>query len=177
MGKFYKGFWIYALAIPAVVVIIDQLTKLWALKRFNAPYNFCETEPYKYADQVQELTPIFDLAMVCNPGISFGLLGGDSQLKRWLLTAFAAIMCLVIWNFLSKEENRLTRLSFALIIGGAIGNGIDRILNGAVTDFVHVADLLPFFPWVFNVADSAITIGVIGLIISGFFFKSDEKSA
>ena len=136
MGKFYKGFWAYALAIPAVVIVLDQLTKLWALKRFDAPYNFCEIDPYSAIQIiVQEFTPIFDLAMVCNPGISFGLLSGDSQLKRWLLTAFAAIMCVVLWHFLSKEQNRLTRLSFAIIIGGAIGNGIDRLLNGAVTDF------------------------------------------
>ena len=172
MPKVYKGYWTYALAIPAVVVILDQLTKLWIIKRFEAPYNICEIDPTP--GLFQEFTPIFDLALVCNQGISFGLLSGDSSLKRWLLTLFAALMVGVIGYILTSTKDKLSRLSLALIIGGAIGNGIDRFLNGAVTDFISVEQLIPFFPWVFNVADSAITIGFIGLILSGFFFKPAE---
>ena len=71
----------------------------------------------------------------------------------------------------------LTRLSIGLIIGGAIGNGIDRALYGAVTDFISVGQLLPFFPWVFNIADSAITCGVIGLLLAGFWADHVEKKA
>ena len=174
MPKFYKGFWTYALGIPAVVVILDQLTKLWIIRRFEAPYNICEIDPTP--GLFQEFTPIFDLALVCNQGISFGLLSGDSSLKRWLLTLFAVLMVGVIGYILTSTKDKLSRLSLALIIGGAIGNGIDRFLNGAVTDFISVEQLIPFFPWVFNIADSAITIGVIGLILSGFFFKPAESS-
>ena len=172
MPKFYKGFWTYALGIPIVIVLLDQLTKLWIIRHFKAPYNICEIDPSP--GLFQEFSPIFDLALVCNQGISFGLLGGDSSLKRWSLTAFAVVMVGVIGYILSGTKEKLQRLSLALIIGGAIGNGIDRFLNGAVTDFISVQQLIPFFPWVFNVADSAITMGVIGLILSGFFFKPKE---
>ena len=75
---------------------------------------------------------------------------------------------------LTQSKDWLNRLSIAMIIGGAIGNGIDRALFGAVTDFIDFSDI--GFRWVFNIADSAITIGVIGLIIASFIFKSDEET-
>ncbi len=164
----YKGFWTYALVLPGLVVLLDQISKYWIIDFLDVPYNICEIDPHP--NMFHELSPVFDLALVCNRGVSFGLLGGDSPLTRWGLTLFAVIMVGVIGYILSSTKGWWARLSLSLIIGGAIGNAIDRFLNGAVTDFISVYELIPFFPWVFNIADSAITLGVIGLILSGFFF-------
>ena len=161
----------YGLSIPAVIVILDQLSKYWAISKFDVPMNICEINPRPGLEI--EVSPIFDWALVCNPGISFGLLGGDSPAKRWGLTIFAVFMCCVLLYALARTKDNLTRFSIALIIGGAIGNGIDRFLYGAVTDFISVHQLIPFFPWVFNVADSCITIGVIGLLAASYI--NDRK--
>ncbi len=173
MTKLYKSFWAYAALIPALIVAADQASKYWAVNMFNVPFNICEINPFPGLQR--EMSPIVDLALVCNQGVSFGLLSGDSDLKRWLLTIFAFVMCCVLLYALSKTKDRLSRFSIALIIGGAIGNGIDRALFGAVTDFISVHELIPFFPWIFNIADSAITCGVIGLLLASFIHKPDAK--
>lgn len=171
----YKHFWLYAAGLPIIVIILDQLTKLWATKTFKVPFNICEINPYP--NKFQDMGPIVDLALVCNQGVSFGLLGGDSSLKRWLLTLFALLMCGILFYALTRTKDTLSRLGIGLIIGGAIGNGIDRALFGAVTDFISVGQLLPFFPWVFNIADSAITCGVIALLLASFLNPPDKKAA
>jgi len=125
----------------------------------------------------KDIGPVVDFALVCNQGVSFGMLSGDSSFKRWALTIFAVVMCGVLFYALSRSKDLMTRLSIGLIIGGAVGNGIDRALYGAVTDFISVEQLIPFFPWVFNIADSAITCGVIGLLIAGFWADFVEKKA
>lgn len=167
----YRNYWFYGLTLPAILVSIDQATKYWIIDMFDVPTNICEIDLYPRL--FKEVSPIFDWALVCNPGISFGLLGGDSPAKRWGLTIFAVFMCCVLLYALARTKDNLTRFSIALIIGGAIGNGIDRFLYGAVTDFISVHQLIPFFPWVFNVADSCITIGVIGLLAASYI--NDRK--
>jgi signal peptidase II len=86
---------------------------------------------------------------------------GDSALKRWGLLIFAIFMVGVLLHVLSGAKDTLSRFSLSLVIGGAVGNAIDRALFGAVTDFINAEDI--GFSYVFNVADSAITIGIIGL--------------
>ena len=162
-----KTILIYALLIPVTIVIFDQWSKYAIIQSFNAPMNICEINlrpGYKH-----EIMNLFDFTLVCNPGVSWGQLQGDSQLKRWLLTFFALGMSGVLVYALTQSKDWLNRLSIGLIIGGAIGNGIDRALFGAVTDFIDFSDI--GFRWVFNIADSAITVGVIGLIIASFVFK------
>lgn len=174
--KLYKTFWVYAAALPALIIAADQATKYWATKAFNVPFNICELNPYIGQDGMfKDMTPIVDLAMTCNLGVSFGMLGGDSDIKRWGLTLFAAIMCGVLFYVLSGTKDKLSRIGIGMIIGGAIGNGIDRLFFGAVTDFISAEQLLPFFPWVFNIADSAITCGVIALLLASFITKPDPK--
>lgn len=173
--KLYKSYWIYALLIPALSVVLDQWSKFWVLDFFKVPQNICEIN--LRPGLFHEVSAIFDLALVCNPGISYGLLQGDSSIKRWGLTIFAAVMCVVLLYALTRSKDWLNRLSIAFIIGGAIGNGIDRARFGAVTDFISVHDLLPFFPWVFNIADSAISIGVVGLIVASFLYPPEKTSA
>jgi len=168
-----RPFFIFGCLLPAVIVIIDQLTKFWAVSVFDQPMNACEINPYP--GLTKEISPIVDLALVCNQGISWGLLQGDSPVKRWLLTIFAFIMsCALLW-VLRDTKDRLSQLAIGLIIGGAIGNGIDRALFGAVTDFINFGDI--GFHWVFNVADSAITIGVIGLIAASFLAPKTPTDA
>lgn len=165
--------WKYGAALPFAIVVFDQLTKYWAVKTFDVPMSICEINPYPGLER--EISPIVDLALVCNQGVSWGLLQGDSPVKRWALTIFAFVMSLVLLYALSKAEDKLSKLSIGLIIGGAIGNGIDRALFGAVTDFINFSDI--GFRWVFNVADSAITVGVIGLIAASFLTAKAEKAA
>jgi len=165
-----KPILIFGVAVPILTVAFDQLTKYWAVKKFEAPMNICEINPYPGLEI--EVSPIVDLALVCNQGISWGLLQGDSSVKRWALTIFAFAMCIALFYVLAKAKDNLTRLSLGLIIGGAIGNGVDRALFGAVTDFINFSDI--GFRWVFNVADSAITMGVIGLLLASFLIKPEE---
>lgn len=165
-----KPLLIYGALIPAIIVAFDQWSKYWAIDLFKAPKNICEIDPNPGLGL--EVSPIVDIALVCNQGVSWGLLQGDSSLKRWVLTIFAFVMCIVLLHTLTKIKDWLSRLSIALIIGGAVGNGIDRALYGAVIDFINFGDI--GFHWVFNVADSAITVGVIGLIAATFLAPKDE---
>lgn len=173
MSLMRKTLLIYGLSIPLFVVIFDQLTKYWVIDLFKAPMNICEINPRP--GLFREVSPIVDLALVCNQGVSWGLLQGDSPVKRWALTAFAFIMCIVLLYSLTKTFDRLSRLAIALIIGGAIGNGIDRALYGAVTDFISMSDV--GFHYVFNIADSAITVGVVVLIIASFFGPKGDTAS
>ena len=165
-----KPFLLYGFLLPAFVVVFDQLTKFWAVSAFDQPMSACEINPYPNL-QI-ELSPIVDLALVCNQGVSWGLLQGDSPVKRWVLTLFAFVMSCVLLCVLKGTKDRLSQISIGLIIGGAVGNGIDRALFGAVTDFINFGDI--GFHWVFNIADSAITIGVIGLLAASFLAPKEE---
>lgn len=166
-----KTLLIYALIIPLIIIISDQWSKYAIIQSFDVPMNICEINPRPGLKH--EITKLFDFSLICNQGISWGMLQGDSQVKRWLLTIFALGMSGVLVYALTQSKDWLNRLSIGLIIGGAIGNGIDRALFGAVTDFIDFSDI--GFRWVFNIADSAITVGVIGLIAASFLFK-DEKT-
>ncbi len=139
----------YALALG--VVLADQITKLWILYSFDLPSR----------GSVEVFGP-FSLTMVWNQGVSFGLLRAESDWMRWLLSGFSLIVAgiLAVW---ARQVNRnLLGWAIGLIMGGAIGNLIDRVRYGAVADFLDFKAL--HFPWVFNIADSAITIGVILLL-------------
>ncbi len=176
--KLYRSFWVYALAIPAIVIVFDQLSKKWATGIFGLPFNICETNPYIGQEgYFKAFSPIIDWAMTCNLGVSFGMLSGDSQAKRWGLTIFATAMVIAMLVVLAKTAETFTRIGLGFIIGGAIGNGIDRFMHGAVTDFISAYELFPFFPWVFNIADSAITIGVMFIAMDIFLDWRKERAA
>jgi signal peptidase II len=102
--------------------------------------------------------------MVWNRSMSFGLLRGNEDLLRWGLTAFSLGVAGLLAAWTRKAERPFMGLGLGLVIGGAVGNAIDRVRFGAVVDFIDVTRL-GFFPWVFNVADSAITVGVICLLL------------
>lgn len=150
-----------ALVLALVVVGLDQALKLWLLYGFGLA-----------ARGVVPIAPFFDLVLAWNTGISYGLFQNGTWLGLVLLTGFklVATIALVIW--LLRTRTKLARLGLALIIGGAIGNAIDRILHGAVVDY---ALLYAYFGgarynwYVFNLADVAIVAGVVALMYDMIF--------
>jgi signal peptidase II len=134
----------------AVTVAVDQLSKLWA-------------EAALPAGQVFDLLPILSLYRVHNPGIAFSFLAGFGSLPLIGVTLAITIVVLIFWGT-AKEGGRLATLGYALIVGGALGNLVDRILHGHVVDFLllHIGDRTLF---VFNLADTALTLGPALLIL------------
>jgi signal peptidase II len=118
-----------------------------------------------------ELSSIFDLTMVWNYGVSFGALKADVAWERWALVGLSAIIASIFAVWLTRAKRRQTILALALVIGGAIGNMIDRIRFGAVADFLDFSAL--HFPWVFNVADAAISLGAL-LLALDMLLNPDE---
>lgn len=145
-----------ALAAAAAVALLDQLSKWWIVERVMDP------------PRALEVTGFFNLMLVYNRGISFGLLDSEAALLPWVLSglAVAIVIGLVVW--LRQIEGRWPAVAVGLIVGGAVGNIIDRLRLGAVIDFLdlHWAG----FHWpAFNLADSAITLGVVLLLVDGLF--------
>jgi signal peptidase II len=147
-----QGWIAYALAV--VVVILDQAVKAWIVGGLRL----------QEGDTVSILGPIH-FTRVANAGVSFGFLRADHDIARWGLVGFSLIVAAMIVWWARRAHRGLQALGYGLIAGGAVGNAIDRARLGSVIDFIDVQRLLPFFPWVFNVADSAITIGVIALLL------------
>ena len=114
------------------------------------------------------MTPFLDLALRWNRGISFSLLAQESAAGRWLLLALTAIVTALIALWLWRARALLVGLGLGLIIGGAIGNGYDRLVYGAVVDFLDLHAFGRHF-FVFNLADAAINLGVALLIVDGLF--------
>jgi signal peptidase II len=124
------------------------------------------------AGQVITLAPVLDLVMAWNYGVSFGLFQQDGALGQWALIAFKIGAIVLIGWWLIRAESRLTAIALGLIAGGALGNGIDRILYGAVADFFafHITTATWQFHWyIFNLADVAIVAGVGLLLYESLF--------
>ncbi len=148
--------------LALLVLAADQLSKWWILHVYDLP-NRATTE----------ILPFFNLTMVWNKGISMGMLQADGDLGRWLLVGATLLVAIGLMVWLLRAENKLVALALGAIIGGALGNIIDRALMGAVADFIHLHGFGYSF-WVFNVADAAISLGVIALIIDGL--RGGDKS-
>jgi signal peptidase II len=149
------------LLLALLVVAADQATKQWIISSVMVP------------PQVIEITSFFNLVLVWNRGVSFGLFNSGAPIGVWILSglAVAIVSFLVVW--LWRAESRLATVSLGLIIGGAIGNVIDRLHYGAVMDFLDF--YIGGYHWpAFNVADSAITVGAV-LFVSESLFGASEK--
>jgi len=141
------------LGVALVVFVLDQGSKMVLIEFLNG-LNF---EPIR-------LTVFFNIVMVWNHGVSFGLFGSGEEITRWLLTVFAFAVSIGLVVVMCKQAKALPVVALGLVVGGAVGNAVDRIVYGAVADFfdVHVAG----YSWpAFNIADSAITVGVIILVV------------
>lgn len=141
----------FGLIVAGLVLALDQATKALALSLLAEPVT---------------VTPFFNLVLVWNRGVSFGMLGGLGPWGPSLLTGLALAVAAVLVVWLRRERRALTSLALGLVIGGAIGNAIDRIRFGAVVDFLDFH--LSGYHWpAFNVSDSAIVIGAALLILDG----------
>lgn len=149
------------LAIALVTMALDQLTKWWVLEFIMQP------------PRVINLAPFFNLVTGWNRGVSFGMFSSDSPWSGWILSALAVIISGVLIGWLRKAEKRHNAIAIGLIIGGALGNVADRMVHGAVFDFLDV--YVAGYHWpAFNVADSGITIGAAILVLDSLFAKSEN---
>ncbi len=155
------------LATAAATALIDQALKLWLLFVFDLQ-----------ARGIVRLTPFLDLVLIWNKGISYGMFQQNGPLGQWALLALTAGAVTLLWIWLVRSTSRLMVVSLALIIGGAVGNAIDRVAYGAVADFVllHLTTGSFSFKWyVFNLADAAIVAGVAGLLYDSFAGRRAAK--
>lgn len=143
--------------VAAAIFVVDQLVKLWIIAGLGLQ-----------AKGSINLLPVLSLTWVENRGVSMGLLQADGTKERWILTGVTALIAAGVAWWMRKETNRIDILALALVLGGALGNIVDRMRFGYVVDFVHVHVGAWSF-YVFNVADAAITIGVAILLLRAFF--------
>ncbi|MFD1331504.1 signal peptidase II [Methylopila musalis] len=141
-----------AFGLAFAVFALDQALKLWALFVFEL------------GDKGRvPVAPLFDLVLVWNTGVSYGLLQQDSEFGRWALVALHVVASIAITFWILRETDRPSSIGLALILGGAVGNGVDRVAYGAVVDYalLHWGDVTWY---VFNLADAAIVAGVVLLL-------------
>lgn len=149
------------LLIALVVLVADQISKAAILGLMQPP-------------RVIEILPVFNLVLAMNRGVSFSLFADHGEWTPHILTAVALIMVAALLWWLRTAENRLTRVAIGCVVGGALGNVIDRVRYGAVVDFLDVHVGASHWP-AFNVADSAISIGAILLMLDALFSRPQSR--
>ncbi|MCB5175453.1 signal peptidase II [Microvirga sp. SM9] len=145
--------------VALITLFLDQATKLYTLFIYDLPVR----EPVS-------LTPFLSLIVVWNRGISYGMFQQSTDLGRWILIVVSILASIGLSFWIRNTKGRLLAASLGLIVGGAIGNVVDRLAYGAVFDFL----LLHWGTWswyVFNVADAAIVAGVVGLLYDSFVLE------
>jgi signal peptidase II len=157
----------FGVVIAVIACLLDQASKIYLLKIVDL------------ANHPIRLGPFFDFVLTRNTGISYGLFQTQGELGQWVLLGFKAAAVLVLWIWLARAQDRLTALALGLIIGGAVGNAIDRLAYGWVADFVffHVSGANWRFNWyVFNLADVAIVAGVMALLYESLAGERAQKA-
>jgi signal peptidase II len=144
------------LAVAALIAVVDQLSKWWIVAMVMQP------------PRVIAIAPFFNLVLGWNRGVSFGILNTESPVAPWLLVIIAGVIVAVLGIWLAKAEARLIAFALGAVIGGAVGNVIDRLRYGAVADFLDFHAFGYHWP-AFNVADSAISLGAAALILDSLF--------
>lgn len=158
----------FGLGVAALVCLLDQVSKLWLVDVYDLG-----------ARGVVRIAPGIDLVLAWNTGISYGLFPQDTETGRFVLIGLKIVAVILLTVWLARTASRLTALSLGLIIGGAIGNGIDRFAYGAVADFVlfYLQTATFRYDWyVFNLADAAIVAGVIGLLYQSLIGERAAKA-
>ena len=151
------------LLVLVATLVADQASKLYLFFVYDLPLHDPTT-----------LGPFVTLTVVWNRGISYGLFQQGTELGRWALVAVAIVSTVALGIWMAKATNRVLAASLGLILGGAIGNAIDRVIHGAVLDFVHLH--AGEWSWyVFNIADAAIVFGVIGLLWDAFVTNKQQS--
>ncbi|MEM7073992.1 MAG: signal peptidase II [Pseudomonadota bacterium] len=144
------------------VFVLDQVTKYIVVHAMNL----------KQVLAIDVFPPLLNFRMAWNTGINFGIFSSDADWMRWVLIGVAlTIVAFVLWWVNSDPQSRWQRISAGLLVGGAIGNVVDRLIYGAVADFLNMSCCGFTNPTAFNVADIAVFAGAVGLVI----FSSDKK--
>ena len=149
------------LPVAGVILVADQISMWWVLNVLRLP----EIGQWKLLDLGGAG---FDFTMVWNRGVTFGLLAGEALWHRLVLAGLALAVAAFLVHWIARAENRLTTLALGGIVGGAVGNVIDRVRFGAVVDFAD-AWIGDYHWYVFNLADAAIVIGVLALFADALF--------
>ena len=146
--------------VAAIVFALDQLAK-WIVAGPLALQSVRQIV----------LLPIFNLTWTENQGISLGLFNAESEIGRWLLVAVTGAIAIAVAVWIGREKSRGDQIALGMVLGGALGNILDRIRFGYVVDFadLHFGDFRPFL--VFNVGDAAISIGVVILLLRAFLTR------
>lgn len=154
------------LAIALAIFVVDQLVKWYV----SGPLQLQQRG-------VVDLLPFFDLRWVENRGVSLGMLQATSETMRWALVAVTFLIAAGVTVWMMRERVMGEILGLALILGGALGNIRDRYLYGYVIDYadLHLGEWRPFM--IFNIADAAISIGVVIILLRAFFVKEDSNTS
>jgi len=152
---------IIAYALALFIFLLDQGAKLWVLSAFNLDYQ----------GATHYLLPYFQFTLTHNEGIALGLFEAGSAAARWALTGLLSLVTLGVGYWVWTEKVRADAFALALILGGALGNLLDRARLGYVVDFadLHFGDWRPFL--IFNLADAAISVGVVLLLARALFVR------
>ena len=155
----------FGFSIAAFIFLFDQLTK-WLV---TGPLGIDQL------GEQRDLLPIFRFTYTQNFGISGGFLHATSDTIRWALVTMTSAIAIAVAVWIGREKHRADQLALGLVLGGALGNIIDRSRFGYVVDFadLHFGDFGPFL--IFNVGDAAISIGVVILLLRAFLLKKDER--
>jgi signal peptidase II len=155
----------FGFAIALVIFILDQLIK-WVV---TGPLGLD-----RIGDQLV-LLPIFNFTYTQNEGISLGLLNATNPVGRWMLVALTSAIAVAVAVWIGREKSRVDQAALGLVLGGALGNILDRVRFGYVVDFadLHFGGFRPFL--VFNVGDAAISIGVAILLLRAFVGRKDQN--
>ena len=159
MDKYRLGF-----LVALLVFALDQLAK-WVV---TGPLGLNQL-----GDQLV-LLPIFNFTYTQNEGISLGLLNATTPVGRWMLVALTSAIAIGVAVWIGREKNRIDQIALGMVLGGALGNILDRTLHGYVVDFLdlHFGEWRPFL--VFNVGDAAISIAVVVLLLRAFLTRKEE---
>lgn len=154
----------FAFSIALAIFALDQLAK-WIV---SGPLHLQEVA------QIY-LLPFFNLTWTENNGISLGLLNAETAVGRWMLVALTSAIAIGVAVWIGREKHRWDQAALGMILGGALGNILDRVRHGFVVDFadLHFGTFRPFL--VFNVGDAAISIGVVILLVRAFLIKDEHK--
>ena len=157
----------WGFAVAALVFVLDQAIKLAVTGPLHLDYN----------GAVLKILPIFNLRFVANIGVSLGLLQASSAASRWALVALTAAIAIGVTIWLLREKARADVIALGMVLGGALGNILDRVRLGYVVDYadLHFGEWRPFL--VFNLGDAAITIGVLILLARALLARGDKPKA
>lgn len=160
------------LIVALAVIVLDQLSKWWIVEKVMRP-DGVDVTPF-FSPLRIELTPFFNLVMTWNRGVSFGIMNNDGDWNAIFLSVLSIVIVVGLAIWLRKAQSVILALGLGAIIGGALGNVVDRVRWGAVADFLDFHVMGHHWP-AFNVADSAITVGAVILVLDALFARPSSS--